>query len=165
MNDHLITIRRSPDWPHDDLPPGTPWSPNDDDDYGWEITCLDPGTCIGWESCRLDYQHDTRVRDGIPSVAPHWAHGPDDIESDGTVWEGAEEADFHGVTHTWHWDWGWTVPYVGCIVAAQDGVCDEAHDIACELGPGSYICDTDWYDETSVRLYPYASPWPRQDVA
>lgn len=66
-------------------------------------------------------------------------------------WCDEDEFVFHGVPHTWRYGYGWTVPFEGCVVDANDSCVDEAYDIAREHGPGTHEVDDDW-DETTCYL-------------
>lgn len=96
--------------------------------------------CNGWQECRED------------AHTAHGYHGVNDgpYESDEDApWYDEEEFEFHGVVHTWNGHgYGWTVPYEGCVVAANDY--DEPY------GPdtrrdGSWLVADDWND-TDVSL-------------
>ncbi|MBR7191694.1 hypothetical protein [Gordonia sp. SCSIO 19800] len=104
--------------------------------FEYSIECRNVDKCGGWQECREPHEVD-----GVSA-----ADGPWDCDDD-APWEGLEELEFHGVLHTWHWGHGWTVPYPGCVVAANDAICDDAHDIALDHGCGRHEVDDDWDDE------------------
>lgn len=109
-------------------------------DYESSITCTTTG-CNGWQECR-----EPHVVEGYDGPND----GPDDSEED-APWADREEFEFHGVLHTWRGGWGWTVPFVGCVLAEQD-LADYIHDIYAEHGPGEYLVDDDWWDETHSSI-------------
>lgn len=121
-------------------------------DYTATIECI-PGGCLGWIECREEHTVDGYT-------GPN--DGPYDSGED-APWADKEETEFHGVMHTWRSGWGWTVPYPGCVLAEQD-TSDNEHDILMEYGPGAYLVDEDWWDETSVTISPVSmadgSPLP-----
>lgn len=105
----------------------------DDGSLDVKIICLADGDCGGWQECRENH-------DGADE-------GPWDCdESD--PWEGKDVFDFHGVEHTWLDGHGWTVPFVGCVVAASD--CDFPYGFS-DLAPGRYEIDDEW-DDTDLTL-------------
>ncbi|WP_327139404.1 hypothetical protein [Nocardia sp. NBC_01327] len=106
-----------------------------DVDSEYMIECLTEGGCGGWHECS----------------EPHKVDGqevtPDDCEP-GLPWEGVQEWEFHGVLHTWQGWNGWTIPYVGCIIA----VCDwEPPEEVEKLSAGRYPVVEKWGD-TDVYL-------------
>jgi hypothetical protein len=125
---HLLTIAKEadfdPEWPH----------------FDWDITCVVPELCGGWQECQ-----EPHAVDGESA-----ADGPYDASED-DPWFDLEEFTFHGVEHTWRGDYGWTIPYEGCVVSANDYVADEVHDIGVEHGEGTYVVDDEW-DDTSCTL-------------
>lgn len=131
---HLLTITTTADH--------TP----EDPDFDYSVTCQAPDLCGGWEECL-----DPHEVDGVSAADGPW----DSDETD--PWFEEEEFDFHGVTHEWRYGYGWTVPFKGCVVAANDGVCDAADDIGRSRGPGTYPVDDDW-DDTSCYLTVIPNP-------
>ena len=97
--------------------------------------CPGPDHCVGSVDC--DQPHDV----------PGWGTADDPYDApEGAPWEGYDEFEFHGVEHKWVEWHGWTVPYPGCVVAANDAICDDAHDIALDHGCGRHEVDDDWDD-------------------
>lgn len=109
----------------------------DDPDYRWDVECLAPEKCDGWQECLEPHEVDGKSA----------ASGPYDCDED-APWCDEDEYEFHGVLHTWRWGNGWTVPFEGCVVSANDSTCDSVYDIAREHGAGRYQVDDDWDDET-----------------
>ena len=103
---------------------------------GYEYTISCPG-CVGWQECP-EYHAPVRCDD------PECCLGADDEEDCPNSHEDPHE--FHGVSHTYRWGHGWTVPYPGCVLAAQD-LGDDVYEIARTYGPGDYLVDDDWDDE------------------
>ena len=120
--------------------------PEHPESRNWHIRCDDPSRCIGWNECRRqhickhghDILYDELSPDGPCPGHEHNCVGEDDEET------------FHGEDHTHRWGWGWTVPFIGCVVAENwDG------DLPCGIDSmpiGEYPVDEDWYDDTSVSL-------------
>lgn len=108
--------------------------PDDDPEYRWSITCINPNDCHGWIEC--DKPHEV---DGVNA-----GDGPYDSE-EGAPWDGYDEFDFHGQTHTWHDGWGWDVPHPGCVVQGMEV------EFPDELDPitrsGRWIVDDAWDGE------------------
>lgn len=98
----------------------------DDPDFDLTLTCSDPAACPGWVEC-----------DGDHSAATEQDH---DDALDG------EEVMLHGVAHEHHYGFGWTVPFEGCAVVANDWS-DYAWDIARDHGPGEHLVEPDWDDD------------------
>lgn len=111
----------------------------------YSITCY-PGGCNGWQECWED----------------HTGFDPDDEASPAFDAISGDEIEIHGVPHEWRDGWGWTVPYPGCVLAAQD-LGDYAEDIGLEYGPGAYLVDDDW-DDGEANISPISmadgSPLP-----
>lgn len=133
------------------IAPSADWHP---DQHAWdiEVTCLNPLRCDGWWECLEDHEQD-----GISA-----ADGPWESDED-APWLEEEEWDFHGVTHTWRYGHGWTVPYPGCVVAVNDDVRDQGWWIAEEHGAGVYAVEDDWDDEF-VALH-YLRPATPEEIA
>lgn len=122
-----------------------------DDEYAYDLECPGAPHCTGWQEC--DQTHEV---DGISA-----ANGPDEpldtCECDGCLvcscpslpWDGVEEFEFHGVVHTWHIGYGWTVPYNGCVVREHDL---EEHDLLLDEPPGRYLVDAEWPEPEEVYL-------------
>lgn len=115
----------------------------DDDDFDPEypyfktaVVCLSPAKCGGWQECRESHEMP-----GMPTNDGPW----DSDES--APWCDQDYFTFHGVEHEWRSGYGWTVPFEGCVVAADDSVGDNAHDIGVAHGEGTYLVDDDWDDE------------------
>lgn len=109
----------------------------DEDREGFTIECADPAHCAGWIECTGD----------------HTGYDPEDEES--PAFDEWEDVEIHGVFHDWRRGYGWTVPYPGCVVAAE---AVEAPDELWErvdgdylLKPGRWVVDDDW-DDTSCYL-------------
>jgi hypothetical protein len=137
---HLLTISKSEDWYEDDP------------DWNFDITCTDPKTCNGFETCPE------------PHVINGFSAGDGPYDSECLACEYGEkssfkhspvcdndEFEFHGVMHTWQsFEFGWTVPFDGCVVIASrnwsDGVGESGWEIASAHGPGIYDVDVDWGD-------------------
>lgn len=124
------------------------------EDVSYTIDC--PG-CDGWQECHKD--HDTHDVDACltPDTEPCICDPNED-----------DEFDFHGVTHTYRWGAGWTVPYQGCVIAgSEDTITDFVYETAYTYGPGSYIIEDDWdfYDlYLSVVSMADGSPLPEAGV-
>lgn len=114
------------------------------DGEGFTIECLAGNGCNGWIECREP--HTVGKLDAT--------EGPYDCDPD-MPWSDEEEWEFHGVLHEWRWGYGWTVPYPGCVVAAQG--CDAPDDLwevvdgEHRLKPGRWLVDDDW-DDTDCYL-------------
>lgn len=139
MTEHLIDIRPDTDYlarlNANRAKRGLPPTELAADDLAASITCLHPDRCTGWIECS-GQEHPAGSEDG-----------PYDCEED-APWEGADEFEFHGELHTWRDSYGWTVPYVGCVVQGAD------YEIPDELRPlriGRWIVEDEW-DETDVYL-------------
>lgn len=89
------------------------------------IECSDPTTCSGWVECRED----------------HAGYDNEDARDEG-------EAEIHGVTHTYHGAYGWTVEYPGCVVKFA---CEDTPEGVALDGPHRYLLDVDW-DEDECYL-------------
>ena len=107
----------------------------DVENYDWTLFCPGSSHCSGWQECTGD----------------HTGYDPDDLDSVACD-KYDEEVVIHGVAHEWKYGWGWTVPYVGCPVQASGTLGDDAHEILMTYGPGAYLVDDEWYDDTEVRL-------------
>lgn len=123
-------------------------TPDDDgDDFdtpGWqfEITCLAPTKCGGFQECPDEHQ--------VAGVSA--ADGPDADES--APWFDEEEFEFHGVMHEWRYGFGWTVPFDGCVVSdALNWNCDSAADIADRHGAGVHVVDDEWDDSSCTLIW------------
>lgn len=106
-------------------------------EWGASITCY-PGGCNGWQECREEHSVDGYTGEN---------DGPDDSDED-APWADEEEFEFHGVLHEWRSGWGWTVPFNGCVVSVADSLSDFADNILREYGPGEYLVDDDWGDDS-----------------
>lgn len=104
------------------------------DAYRVNIECPTPENCTGWEECRGPHTSPDGFLDAND--------GPYDCEED-VPWEGYDEFEFHGEVHTWRDSWGWTVPFPGCIVAAQDIEVPEGIDTTRD---GRWLIEDDWDD-------------------
>ena len=121
---HHLIVTKGPDWTEDDP------------EYRWTVTCLNPNACNGWQECPEDH------------------NGYDPKDKDSLAYDEWEDVEIHGVLHEWHWGHGWTVPYEGCCVADNLncwGGVDSADDIAQEHGVGTHVVDDDW-DDTDLTL-------------
>jgi hypothetical protein len=127
---HLLTITPTED------------HTEEDSDYRFEITCHEPEKCNGFWECMEPHKVDGKSA----------AAGPYDCSYD-DPWCDEDEFEFHGVVHTWHYGWGWTVPYPGCVVAANEHWTDDAWDIAREHGPGVHEVDDDWNDDSCILIW------------
>lgn len=103
--------------------------------FEYSIECLNVDKCGGWQECR-----ETHEVDGVSA-----ADGPWNCDEN-APWEEYDEFAFHGVEHKWVEWHGWTVPYPGCVVADNDFICDDAHDIALDHGCGRHEVEDDWDD-------------------
>jgi hypothetical protein len=141
---HIVTIRESED------------HHPDDPDYRCEIECIAPEKCGGWWECMEAHEVDgVSAADGpYASVCPSCGGEGDEH----VPWCDRDEFEFHGVEHTWRYGYGWTVPYEGCIVQANDSGWDDLYDIAREHGPGRYLVDDDWDDTTCYLTYAGEAP-------
>jgi len=108
-----------------------------EDQHHWQgdVYCLTPERCNGFEECAGD----------------HTGMDPDDEDS--PAYDRGDEFEMHGVAHEWHYGYGWTVPYNGCVVQAgwNDSLPDEIHELGEAHGPGLHLVDDDW-DEGMVTL-------------
>jgi len=82
--------------------------------YTWE--CPGPKHCSGFQECC-----ETR---------------PEDDPCSG------DELELHGVVHTYHDGYGWTVPYQGCVLAPYQDL--EVDDALLYEPPGRYVIDIYW---------------------
>lgn len=114
--------------------------PEDHEEFRYRIECQVPDSCDGWWECDKPHEVDGRRADGAQD-------GPFDCEAD-VPWSDKEEFEFHGVTHTWRYGHGWTVPFEGCIVAWADSEPPEEVEA---LPPGRYEVEDEW-DDTSLYL-------------
>lgn len=138
---HLLTIVKSEDWFEDDP------------DWDFDIECTSPATCNGFKTCP-----ERHILDGFDAATgPYGDHGCLACEygEKSSFKHNAlcdnDEIEFHGVLHTWRdHEFGWTVPFEGCIVADSqnwsDGVAEGGWEIAREHGEGTYEIDVDWGD-------------------
>jgi len=125
---HILTVTQC-----EDFDPDCP-------SFDYSIECQNVDKCGGWIEC-----HKPHEVDGMSAE-----DGPWDCADD-APWEGYDEFMFHGVLHRWvGWN-GWTIPYDGCVVASNEMIGDDAHDIALEHGCGRHVVDDDW-DDTDCRL-------------
>lgn len=104
---------------------------DDPEEFTYRIECQIAGSCGGWLECNEPPESDCRIADD-----PHDC-------ADDALWCGRDEFEFHGVVHTWHDGYGWTVPFEGCIVAWADW---DAPDEVEALPPGRYQVDDEWED-------------------
>lgn len=160
MRGHVLTIRTGPDHYRLGHPadPGFPDRDLANVDYQGTVTCLDRDACGGWTTCSAAFWYDVEsVRTGdraTCTVAPECATDLDPDDDDVRV--------MHGVEHTWHYSWGWTVPYDGCTVADYDSLHDFVWDLARDHGPGVYLVADDWDDDCLADLDVVACVWPRR---
>lgn len=118
----------------------TKWPPPNihrfDLDYAATLDCPGPDYCHGWEEC-MECREVADFDD-------------DDVWGDSS---GEEQRVLHGVDHTWHDGWGWTIPFDGCVVRADpDQIGDSIHEIVADYGDGDYLVEDVWWDGTSVSL-------------
>ena len=111
-----------------------------DDDYDYTLEC--DGNCDCYIECMEE--HPCHDWDDCPTPP-----GEDCICD---PYDGFE-AEFHGVLHTFHWDFGWTVPFVGCGVKEFLWRCDSPDEIAREYGAGRWKVYTDWNDGHACLIY------------
>ncbi|KQU30319.1 MULTISPECIES: hypothetical protein [unclassified Rhodococcus (in: high G+C Gram-positive bacteria)] len=100
----------------------------------WRVECSDSNSCEGFMECREVHE------------VGKWretAEGPYECDED-CPWYDQEEFWFHGVLHTWHSGYAWTVPYDGCPVQASVA---EPPGEAYPLLVGRYEVEPDWDDE------------------
>jgi hypothetical protein len=129
--------------------------PEHPDSHTWHIRCDDPAHCTGYSEC---------IRMHICKHGHDAVHGFDEDSDDGpcpghddpekpNCFAGEEEYQFHGEWHTYRWGWGWTVPFIGCIVSENwDGdLLDVAGGVSA-LPLGEHPVDEEWYDDTGVSL-------------
>lgn len=116
-------------------------------DYSLSIRC---NGCSGWQECDGD----------------HTGFDPEDEDS--PAFDRYEDVEIHGESHEWKWGHSWTVPYVGCVLAGNDGWQDSAYEILRTYGPGEYAIDEDW-DDTDVYIMAVSmadgSPLPEEGWA
>jgi hypothetical protein len=114
------------------------------DGEGFSVECLVGNGCSGWLEC--GEPHTVGNADA--------SDGPFDCDED-APWYDEDEWEFHGIIHTWHYGFGWTVPYPGCVVAgsAVDPPDDLWQTVGGEhrLNPGRWLVDDDW-DESECYL-------------
>ena len=104
----------------------------DDEDFDFDIECF--GDCDCYEECMLEH----------PTTHP-WEEHPEDDDSDCPCDPIEDlEAEFHGVLHTYHQEYGWTVPFVGCGVRESCRECDSLGEIAREYGIGRWVVAAEW---------------------
>lgn len=126
---HRLTLTKD-----DDFDPEYPY-------FKGSIDCLVPAKCGGWQECPESHQID-----GEPVNDGPW-------ESDESApWYEQDYFTFHGVEHEWRYGYGWTVPFEGCVVAANDHASDSTHEIGVEHGEGTFLVDDEW-DDTYVTLH------------
>lgn len=114
---HVLTIK-----PND-------FHTEDDPSWDWEVACTRPERCNGWEECSKDHP------------------GMDPTDEESPAYDQYEDVEIHGILHEWQWSYGWTVPYVGCIVnSGLADLFDSVYEIARDSGPGEYRVDDDWDD-------------------
>jgi hypothetical protein len=104
----------------------------DDPHFKSTVYCLTPAKCEGWEECAGD----------------HTGYDPNDEDS--PAYDQEEDVEIHGVLHNWHGSHGWTTPFVGCVVAANDGIHDAVYEIGRYDGAGLHLIDTEWEDYDCV---------------
>lgn len=132
------------------MPPGEPGEaifPEWPDDRDYDVACTDRQRCKGWLECLEPHDVDGRAA-GSPYIG--------DVAD---PWWGADEFEFHGVTHTWREGYGWTVPHPGCP-AEENGA--EPPYGAHLLPIGRYEVDDQW-DDTSCYLKFTTKPPTRVD--
>lgn len=128
MSTHVYTSTADPE---NHLYPDSP-------EFESGIECL--GGCNGWQECGED-KHEVPGYEGVND-------GPWDSDED-APWYDEEEFEFHGVLHTWNGNgYGWTVPFPGCVVAANDYTEPYGADVRRD---GSWLVEDDW-DDTTVSL-------------
>lgn len=127
---HILVLTKSDDWDEEH-----PY-------FNHQIECLNVEKCGGWAECMKPHEVDGKSANDGP-----WDADDDD------PWIDEEEFTFHGVEHTWHYGYGWTTPFKGCVVAENDAACDYAHDIGVEHGPGRYVVDDEWDDTDCTLMY------------
>ena len=129
---HILVVTKSDDWHPDQH------------DYDFAIECVEPDLCNGWWECREEHGVDGLDAD----LGPYDADAPEDAP-----WYDEDEFEFHGVMHTWRYSAGWTVPFPGCVVAAQGCLPDEALNIAHAHGEGRHVVDDEWGDPGELWLH------------
>jgi hypothetical protein len=127
---HIVTIRESED------------HHPDDPDYRYGIECVAPEKCGGWQECLEPHEVDGKSA----------ADGPWSCDS-ADPWCDEDEFEFHGVVHTWHYGYGWTVPFDGCVVQASDSGWGDLYEIARDYGPGRYVVADEWDDTDCYLTY------------
>lgn len=126
--------------------------PEHEDGRAWRIRCDDPAHCDGYIECHRQHicPHGHDACNGFDENSedgPCPGHADDDLPN---CFSGDEEFTFHGQAHTYRWGWGWTVPFIGCVVAENwDGELDRS---IYTLPIGEYPVDEDWYDDSGVTL-------------
>ena len=132
--------------------------PEHPDSHSWHIRCDNPAHCTGYSECSRMHicKHGHEVPAGHPDE-----HGSPDGPCPGypnelghpNCWEGDDEFQFHGEWHTYRWGWGWTVPFIGCIVSENwDGDLLDVAGGVYALPLGEHPVDEEWYDDTGVSL-------------
>lgn len=109
--------------------------------YTWE--CPGPKHCTGFSECSLPHIHEGTNAD---EVTPF--DGGDDKNP--PPWDGLDEWTFHGVPHTYHDGYGWTVPVDGCVLRYYHDWL-EVDDALLNDPPGRYAIDIAW--ETPEEPY------------
>lgn len=110
-------------------------------EYTFTLECPGRPHCEGYTECRDRHEVDGRDADG---------EDPFDCSPD-APWESKEQFEFHGLLHTWHDGFGWTVPFAGCPVRSHPYFADQARDVLFEQMPGRYVVD-DYWDEDDMSL-------------
>ena len=110
---------------------------DDTENNGWTFECPGQPACSGWEECRDPAGHE----------------GFDPEDEDSPAFDEYEDVEIHGVFHEWQWGYGWTVPFVGCVV--DENGCDLPYELwdreQDRYKPGRWIVNDDW-DDTDCTL-------------
>lgn len=118
--------------------------PEDPSEYTYTLECPGAPHCTGFSECDKPHVHNGIDADEVT---------PEDgvVDDHGGVppWDGIYEWTFHGVLHTYHYGYGWTVPYTGCVLREYDLEFDDA---LLDQPPGRYLISVYWEDPESPMI-------------
>lgn len=109
--------------------------------YGWE--CPGPPHCTGFSECR-----EPHIENGTNADEVTPFDGGDDQNP--PPWDGLDEWTFHGVLHTYHDGYGWTVQDEGCVISETDL---EVDDALLGEAPGRYAIDIAWENQEEPYIH------------
>lgn len=121
--------------------------PDADPETRWWIECPEGNDCAGWQECREPHVVDSKdAADGPHETECRCVNG---LECE-VPWCGEDVFTFHGIEHEWRWGYGWTVPFTGCVLAANADRFDPPDDLwqtDGTLSIGRWVVDDDWDDD------------------